>query len=64
MDRTCRSRIFNVILGVDHNAHAAETHAANFGGASVVADLSNEADVERIISDPKQSKSVRERVQF
>src|ERR1700704_3200954 len=34
---------FNVVLGVDRDPFAIETHRAHFGGASVVADISDES---------------------
>ena len=39
---------FEVILGVDKNPHAATTHRANFGGASINADLSQPGVVKKI----------------
>lgn len=41
---------YNVILGVDRYEVALETHAANFGGASALADLSDSDDVDRIVT--------------
>lgn len=41
---------FEVILGIDIKADSVATHQANFGGASLVADLSSKAKVDEIVS--------------
>jgi len=40
---------FNIVLGVDRDQIAIDTHAANFGGASVAADLSDKSTLDRIV---------------
>jgi DNA (cytosine-5)-methyltransferase 1 len=40
---------FKVILGVDFDEHAIATHRAHFGGCSLQADLSDPAEIDRII---------------
>lgn len=44
---------FGVVLGVDREPTAIQTHAAHFGGASVVRDLSLGATVEEILASLK-----------
>jgi DNA (cytosine-5)-methyltransferase 1 len=41
---------FNVIMGVDHDTAAIETHAANFGGVSFESDLSHGVSLDLIVS--------------
>ena len=42
---------FEIILGVDLDEYAIETHCAHFGGVSLRADLSNSAHIDRILDE-------------
>ena len=42
---------FDVILGVDIDKYAIETHGAHFGGVSLRADLSDADDIDRIVEE-------------
>ena len=41
---------FDVILGVDVDEHAVQTHRSHFGGVSLQADLSDADEISRILS--------------